>query len=141
MADDYDSEAITMDSVPPLRPSDGYPAFIDFQSVSELNRAHSDLHARQDTGDLLPVHKAAQYLRLRNNRIIFTVWSQEKEDERKTRAPPTREERHLNRTVFTHYTLRIAGLPSDATKTDVKHLFPEIDLYVQGISPSHQTVG
>ena len=130
MADDSDSESVTMDITTPLRPSEGYPAFIDFQSTGEMNRARSDLHTRQDAGDLLPVYYD-QNVRLRNSKMIFTVWNKEKEEERKARAPATRKERHANRCTFSHYTLRIAGLPCNATEADVRHLFPEIDLYVQ----------
>ena len=138
MADDHDSEAIT---IPPFRPSEGYLAFIDFQSASELNNAHSDLRVRQDAGDLLPVYRSAPNVWLRNDKIIFTIWNKEKEEERKLQAPSTREERHCNRGAFTHYTLRIADLPLNTTKADVRRLFPEIRLYVQtylAILPSHQ---
>ena len=128
MTDDYASDAIT---IPPFRSSEGYLAFIDFQSASELDNAHSDLRVRQDAGDLLPVHKTAQNVWLRNDKIIFTIWNKEKEEARKLQVPSTREERHSNRGAFTHYTLRISDLPLNTTKADVRRLFPEIRLYVQ----------
>ena len=71
-------------SIPHLRPSSSescYPVFIDFHSATEMHRAGADLRARQDAGDLLPGHRAAQNVWMRDNKIVFTVWNKEKEEE------------------------------------------------------------
>ena len=74
-----------------------------------MSRAHADLQTRQDLGDLLPVHKLAQKVWLRDNKICFTVWDKEKEEERKlirrlSSEKPDNEEVHSNTT--TRLTLR-----------------------------------
>ena len=105
-----------MDLIPHLRPWEGFPAFIDFQSASEMRRAHADLQARQDLGDLLPAHKLAQKVWLRDNKICFTVWDKEKEKERKViRRPsserPDNEEAHSNITTWPTLHERAAEKP------------------------------